>query len=418
MPSRQRLDQVDAMRPVKQVGVVATHVLIFFAPSWGYVTANAALLLLHVSREAFFFISACMLTYAYMDLNRAGLRRFYWRRFVSVGIPYLCWTLIYFLWGLRDTDYATVSAALAQLGHLLATGYWQLYFLLVVMQFYVVYPLVLALLKRTRGHHGLVIAVTALAQLGICIVTHWQLLPDVLVTYAQENALSYVLFLVGGAVVAFHLEDVDRWVRGNAYLVFAVTLLAAVFAEAVYYLAQHGVTTVLGSGSDPFQPSVVPFNIGAIACGYLAGVALVQPWRSRRVRAWVRSGSDNAYGIYLSQFLFITLLNDHHWGRLNEVIWWPAVMVLTVVIVYACAVMLTSLLARTPLARPLTGRTQVAWPTLIPRQRRAWPTPAPTAPAAPAAPAADRTRPDAGESRLGEPAALAAATDNQNGTRP
>jgi peptidoglycan/LPS O-acetylase OafA/YrhL len=413
MAGRPRLDQVDAMRPIKQVGVVATHVLIFFTPSWGNTTANEALLLLHVAREAFFFISACMLTYAYMDLHRTGLRRFYRRRCVSVVIPYLCWTGIYFLWGLRNTDYANASAAFAQLGHLLVTGYWQLYFLLVIMQFYLVYPLVLALLKRTRGHHGLVLAVTALAQLGICIVTHWNLLPNVLVTYAQENAFSYVLYLIGGAVVAFHLEDVDRWLRRNTHLVVALTLLAAMFAEAVYYLSSLGVTSVLGSGSDPFQPSVIAFNVGAIACGYLVGVALVQPWRSPRVRALVRSGADDAYGIYLSQFLFITLLNDHHWSRLNEVIWWPVVITVTVVIVYACAVLLTSLLARTPLAVPLTGRTQVPWSTLIPTRRRAEAT---ATRATPATPAADRAGPDAAESILPEPATLAGATDNQNGT--
>jgi len=404
MAGRPRLDQIDAMRPVKQVGVVATHVLIFFAPSWGYVTANAALLLLHVSREAFFFISACMLTYAYMDLQRTGLRRFYWRRCVSVVIPYLCWTLIYFFWGMRGSGYGSVSGGFAHLGHLLITGYWQLYFLLVVMQFYLVYPLVLALLKRTRGHHGLVLAVTAAAQLGISIVTHWNLLPTVLITYAQENALSYVLFLIGGAIVAFHLQDVDRWLRANPPLVLGLTLIAAIFAEVVYYLAQYGVTTVLGSGSDPFQPSVIPFNIGAIACGYLLGVALVQPWRSQRVRAWVRSGSNNAYGIYLSQFLFITYLRDRNWSRLNEVISWPVVTVVTVVIVYACAVLLTSLLARTPLAVPLTGRPQVPWSTPIPRQWRA----------RPAAPHA--ARPVPAESILPEPATLAGPTDNQNGT--
>ncbi len=401
MPGRKRLGQIDAIRPVKQAGVVATHVLIYFAPPWGNMTSNAALLLLHVCRETFFFISACMLTYGYMDLRRAGLRRFYWRRFVSVGIPYLCWNLIYLLWGMRGTGYPSVSAAIAHYGRLLATGYYQLYFLLVIMQFYLVYPLVLALLKRTRGHHGVVIAVTALAQLVICILTHWHLLPAVLVTYAQENAFSYVLFLVGGAVVAFHLDEVDRWVRANAYLVVALTLLAAIFAEAVYYLSKLGVTSVLGSGNDPFQPSVVPFNVGAIACVYLVGVVLVRPWRSRRVKAWVRSGVDNAYGVYLSQMLFITLLNDHGWGRLCEVISWPLVIGMTVVVVYACAVMLTSLLARTPLAVPLTGRKQVPWSTLIPRQWRA---------------AADRARPGAAASRPTQPAALAGSTDNQNGT--
>jgi peptidoglycan/LPS O-acetylase OafA/YrhL len=400
MAGRQRLDQVDAMRPIKQAGVVATHVLIYFAPPWGNETSNAALLLLHACRETFFFVSACMLTYAYMDLRRGGYRRFYWRRFVAVGVPYLCWDLIYWLWGMRGRGYPSVSFAIAHLGRLLATGYYQLYFLLVIMQFYVLYPLVLALLKRTRGHHGLVIAVTAVAQLSICIATHWHLLPAFWITYAQENALSYVLYLIGGAVVAFHLDEVDRWLRENAYLVVALTLLAAIFAEIVYYLSKQGVSTLLGSGSDPFQPSVIPFNVGAIACVYLAGVALVRPWRSRRVRAWVRVGVDNAYGVYLSQLLFITFLNDHGWRNLSERISWPLVILMTVVIVYACGIVLTSLLARTPLAVPLTGRKQVPWSTLIPRQWRA----------------ESASRPEAAAPRSPEPAALAGRTDNQNGT--
>src|SRR4030088_2249509 len=109
MAGRQRLDQIDAMRPLKQVGVVSTHTIITFAPAAAAVLSNATRLLLHVSREGFFFISACMLTYAYAGLNRAGWRKFYWRRFVSVGVPYLCWNLIYFLWFpyvLRDATYS------------------------------------------------------------------------------------------------------------------------------------------------------------------------------------------------------------------------------------------------------------------------------------------------------------------------
>jgi peptidoglycan/LPS O-acetylase OafA/YrhL len=132
-------------------------------------------------------------------------------------------------------------------------------------------------------------------------------------------------------------------------------------AEGVYFLAANGVTTVLGSGNDPFQPSVIPFNIGAVTCGYLAGEALVRPQRSRRVRAAVRSGSDNAYGIYLSHMLFITTLTWAGWGKLSSVIPWPALCAVTVAIVIACGAALTVLLARTPLAVPLTGRAQVPW---------------------------------------------------------
>src|ERR1700758_2250368 len=111
--ARQRLDQIDAMRPMKQVGVVSTHTIIAFAPATAAVFSNAALLLLHVSREAFFAISACMLTYAYSGLKRENMRNFYWRRFVAVGIPYLVWNVIYFVWyiyPLRQNSYDSAGS--------------------------------------------------------------------------------------------------------------------------------------------------------------------------------------------------------------------------------------------------------------------------------------------------------------------
>jgi peptidoglycan/LPS O-acetylase OafA/YrhL len=359
MPGR-RLDHVDATRPVKQVGVVSTHVLLFFAPASAAITAGAALTLLHAARDAFFFVSACMLTYAYADLARSGLRRFYWRRFVSVGIPYLCWTLIYYLSTMRPSSYATAGQALWELPHLLYTGYYHLYFLLVIMQFYLVFPLVLWLLRRTSGHHGLLLAAVVAAQFLLVTAMHWNLLPSGLSgVWAQREAPTYVLYLLGGAIVACHLGQVHDWVCRNAALVFALTVLAALGAEVVYFLAQDGVTTVLGSGDDPFQPSVIPFNVGVIACLYLIGVALVRPGVPSWVRAVVRSGSDNAYGVYLAQMLFINALVWLSWERLTGIVSWPLLCLATVVIVYLSSFALTCLLARTPLAGPLTGRKRV-----------------------------------------------------------
>ena len=380
-----RLDQVDAMRPVKQAGVISTHVVLYFAPAAASVASGAALLLLHVSREGFFFISACMLTYAYAELNWAGLRRFYWRRFLSVGIPYLCWTVIYFLYQLPTSHYASLAAAVKRLADMAYTGYYQLYFLVVIMQFYLVFPLVLTLLRRTRGHHGRLIAAAALTQAALMTGMHWHLLPALMIKWGQQDALSYLLYLIGGGVVAFHLAEVHAWVCAHARLIAALTIAAALAAEAVYFLAQHGVTTVLGSGNDPFQPSVIPFNVGAITCGYLAGVALVRPWRSRLTKAVVRSGSDNAYGIYLSQMLVITALVRLGWGRLSPAVPWPLLCLLSLGIVFGCCMALTSLLARTPLAVPLTGRRRQPWSTLIPRRRAAGlPAPGPGPDPAPA----------------------------------
>jgi hypothetical protein len=48
------------------------------------------------------------------------------------------------------------------------------------------------------------------------------------------------------------------------------------------------------------------------------------------------------------------------------VVWWPLLCAATVVIVFLAGVALTSLLARTPLAVPLTGRQRQPWATRAP----------------------------------------------------
>src|ERR1700691_1002655 len=53
MPPRKRLDKVDAVRPMKQAGVISTHVLTFFAPAASSVSTGAVMLLTHFSREGF-----------------------------------------------------------------------------------------------------------------------------------------------------------------------------------------------------------------------------------------------------------------------------------------------------------------------------------------------------------------------------
>jgi peptidoglycan/LPS O-acetylase OafA/YrhL len=358
--TRKRLDHIDAMRPVKQAGVVSTHSLLAFAPV-ATTAVGSSLLLLHVTREAFLFVSACMLTYSYRDLRAMDLRLFVRRRFSAVGVPYLCWTVIYFLFTLQARS-EPLSAALGHFGYLVGTGYYQLYYLVVLAEFYVLFPLLLPLLRRTVGHHRALLTASATLQVLVVSLMHWGLLPWWMTGFwASREVTSYQFYLVVGMVVALHLDDVHDWLLHHVRLVVGFTILSAAFAEGWYLLAAGHVLSVLGSSSDPFQPAVIPFNVGAIACIYLIGVVLVDRRRSRRTRAVVRSGSDNAYGVYLAQMIFITLLTRFGWQRLEVALPWPVLSAITVAIVFLSCVALTAILARTSLAKPLTGRTQVPW---------------------------------------------------------
>ena len=167
--TRKRLDHIDAMRPVKQAGVVSTHTLLFFAPVAAGLTVGASLQLLHVTREAFLFVSACMLAYSVRDLPGIDHRTFWRRRFALVAVPYLCWTVIYFLVGL-PSEHGTPRADTIHLLYLFGTGYYQLYYLLVLLEFYALFPLLLVLLRKTAGHHGLVLLVSGLVQMVLVSV--------------------------------------------------------------------------------------------------------------------------------------------------------------------------------------------------------------------------------------------------------
>jgi peptidoglycan/LPS O-acetylase OafA/YrhL len=359
--TRKRLDHIDAMRPVKQAGVVSTHTLLFFAPVAAGLAVGASLQLLHVTREAFLFVSACMLAYSVRDRPGIDHSTFWRRRFALVAVPYLCWTVIYFAVGL-PSEHGTPRADTLHLLYLFGTGYYQLYYLLVLLEFYALFPLLLILLRKTAGHHGLLLLVSGLVQVVLVSSMHWGLVPGWMQGYwATREVTSYQFYLVAGMVVAVHLDEFHDWLCSHVLLIVAATLAAAVAAEVWYYLAADHVVSWLGSSSDPFQPIVIPFNIGAIACVYLIGVALVHRRRSKRTRAMVQSGSDNSYGIYLAQVLFITFMSWLGWQHLNAYLPWPLVAVITVVIVFAFCIALTELLARTPLAKPLTGRTQVPW---------------------------------------------------------
>jgi peptidoglycan/LPS O-acetylase OafA/YrhL len=382
--TRKRLDHIDAMRPVKQFGVVSTHTLIFFAAVGTGISVGAALQLLHVTREAFLFISACMITYSFRGVKGLDLRTFWRRRFSAVGVPYLCWTLIYFFITIHGTK-GSLPTRLDHLAYLVGTGYYQLYFLVVLLQFYAVFPLMLMLLRKTVGHHGLLLAVSGALQLLIVSLMHWGVFPHYMRGFwATREVTSYQFYLFAGMVVAFHLEEVHHWLCTHVRRVLLFTLASAVLAEVWYYLAVYHVVSWFGSSSDPFQPVVIPWNIGAIASIYLVGVWLVSRRRSPRTRALTKIGSDDSYGIYLAQLVFITALGWCGWRHLNSFLPWPLTCLITVVIVFSACVALTELLARTPLSKALTGRSRI--PQRMPETME----PPPPSGSPPSAPEADR----------------------------
>jgi peptidoglycan/LPS O-acetylase OafA/YrhL len=378
--TRRRLEHIDAMRPVKQAAVISTHTLIFFAPLAASLSVTGLIMLTRFSRDAFLFVSACMLTYSYKELKRVKLSQYFKRRFIAVGVPYVVWTVIYYFYTsanpIRTAPYYSFhgSGVFALAGmhyflHLLYTGYYHLYYLIVIMEFYVLFPLLLMLVQRFSKWHVHMAVFAFLWQLAFGIALNTHAFGFRLSGIMQTRLItSYPIYLIGGVIVALHLDAVHDWIVHHAKLILTSTFLAAVLAEVLLVLQRHVHTPAyLHTGSNVFGAAIVPFDIGAILCVYLLGVHLVSPRRSEKTRAAVASGSDNSYGVYLSQMLWIPFLL-----RLRDALhihWpWPIAVLCALILVYTMGFIFTALVARTPLAKAVTGRSQVSWSSLRPNR--------------------------------------------------
>jgi peptidoglycan/LPS O-acetylase OafA/YrhL len=382
--TRQRLDHVDAMRPIKQSAVISTHALIYFSPLSTSLLASGLLTLTHFSRDAFLFVSACMLAYSYRDSDKVKLGHYWKRRFMAVGLVYLVWTVIYFPVAAAKASatfpYFRVplssifsAAGAHNLLFALFTGYYHLYFLLVLLEFYVVFPFLFKLIRRFPRSHLYILIGALLWQIFYPLVVRHGWLGFVMTSKLETRLVfSYPLYLLGGVVAAFYLETFHDWVVRHQRAILAWTVVLGSLPILLDYFYRHGyaLPKLIVPGGDPFAFAVIPYDVGAIIAVYLLGVYLVSPKRSARTRAITTSGSEAAYGIYVSQLLWILLI--HRWAvkfNILQHVPWLIMMLFAVTATYLLGWLFSAVFARTPLARGLVGRSQVPWNTLIPKRR-------------------------------------------------
>lgn len=362
-PARRRahLWQIDLLRIVPMVMVVATHT-VMFSNKTPNVGSNAALFILHTSRFLFFFITAFVLFYQYGD-GRVSTPRFWRKRFPPIVVPYVLWTLIYwvlnplFPWSGQSQLF---PGGLKTLGLNLAQGWFHLYFLVVTMQFYLVFPLFAWVIRRTRGWHLQLLAVAALLELvWTGFVTYgWRLMPSfeqAISSHAQVELTSYVFFFLVGALAAVHRERLVNWVRTRRALATAASAGAILVSCGVYVVNLQ----FISGAATVFQPATLLLFIGVVlGLWILADTLLGRYGAEGRLWHLVHAAAGLSFGIYLSHLVALqSLLLAQMDGvaglnQLSGPLWTVVLWALTV----AGATLISWTLARTPLSWALTGR--------------------------------------------------------------
>ncbi|HEY5245219.1 MAG TPA: acyltransferase [Acidimicrobiales bacterium] len=359
------LRQFDLYRSIAFVGVVAQHSVLWPVAGnaqfgWGSV------MILHATRELFFFLSAFVAYYAQATRPR-GIGSLWYRRLSQIVVPFLAWTVIY--WTYTLIAHAQAMGAWGSFAHDLWWGYYQLYYAVVLIQFYVLLPLLVWLVRVTRRYHWWVLGVSAVLQLAMMVVTHyfsWHTGVAGTIRHYDFNLttsrviVGYQLYLILGLLAADHADDVQRFVaRWHRAIVAGAAGIGGLTIG--YYVIGLALHQAPGHASDLYQPVAVVWFVAAIAGLYALGwiwanrsAGRTVPSRADRLFTW---GSDVSGGFYFSHILVLQLVLTGLTAAGLEIAtssWWVTTIVLFPATLLGTAILVT-VVRWTPLRFVLTG---------------------------------------------------------------
>ncbi|MBT0566253.1 acyltransferase [Williamsia sp. CHRR-6] len=369
---RAHLHQLDFVRGSTFLMVILLHTLTNTNDEQTSVLTNGLGMWGHFTRNAFFFLTGFVLMFGTYDKPDFSVRSFYARRLKLVVIPYLVWSVAYWAYAVIAADGpSALPYSLHSLSESLTWGTagFHLYFIFVIVQFYLLFPLIRILLRATRNHHMALVAVSLAVQLvtlyvftqttppaGTWLATNWW--------HAYATFLPYQFFVIAGAVAAVHRDRFDAMIRGRGGLIVAGLILAGAFAVGAFIYEINSGTKPIDASS-ALNPCLQPLIIMLIVSIYAAALW----WSDRRERtprfnAVVDYASNRSFAIFLSHVLVLQLLvlprgtgPAHGWFQQHLGAPWATLVVYLLTVIGTLG--LAELLRRSPGALYLTGRPRV-----------------------------------------------------------
>lgn len=376
---RPYLHQVDLVRTTTFALVIFMHVLTSTTAEFSSMGTNATALLLHSTRNIFFALTGFVLMYQYLDRPDFSTTSFWRRRMKLVIVPYLVWSVLYWvitgMWMYGRLD--EVPTSLDELGRniMWGTAAYHLYFLLVMLQAYLLFPLLRKLIMRTRGHHGIVLAVSAAIQVTVLsLISYWQPpagLATELWNHLYATFIPYQLLIVIGAVAAAHRERVSELLRGRGDLVAWAFLGAGMFAIGTYvHRVVVGGAPIWTAGS-PFELTLLPFIVAAVVAIYALGLHWSTNLRQHQPHfsKVVSYASNRSFPVFLVHVMVLTFLlrpltdDGEKWfvATLPQ----PFATITVYLLTLTISLMIVEVLRRLPGALYLTGRPRLPMRPMI-----------------------------------------------------
>jgi len=281
--ARPYIYELDLMRPVTAVTVVAVHVLAFTQflnhTQAGVQVQNGLITSVHFTRDVFMFITALALTYVYFGRPFSG-KRFWAKRSIGVLLPYCIWSIAY-TWVNTSQHSPGAFAKLVVFNILTGSASYQLYYILLTIQLYLVLPLFLLFLKHIKQHPWRALSISFALQVLLMYLDYrylqqgslassgvWQI-----VAVSQGSfLLTYQFYFILGGLAAMYLQQArafvlrhGKWIVGGFVLALAAVWVHFLLQVDVYHESFGYATSVLQPIMTFYSPTVIVL-LGFLAC--------------------------------------------------------------------------------------------------------------------------------------------------------
>lgn len=374
---KERIAELEILRALSFLAVVLQHTLGVYIREAGIPISQSSMLgmLFNLNKfavPAFVFITGLTLFYNYYE--QVNYRRFLQKRAAEILVPYLAWTLIY-LWvanQYRLPDFSLHWAIEFAKNILLGGQYYHLWFIPMLFQFYLLYPVLLKLFKRaqtfTQSRAGFWIIIGSFSLFygwlmwftvsyiggGHLRTDNWLL--TVLIRYLDRNFLFWSFYFLLGAIAGAALSQwrqfVIRSVQWNSFLF--ISLFLWVGYELMRSVLRGGLVDLNYSTS--LKPSMFLYTVSEILLLYGLSMLLAasNTFWTRLLRFFARY----SYGAFLAHAwvlnIFLRIAEKFHvWEGISQNSIIKSAIAFSVVSVLS--VMLTYIVSQLPFGHLVMG---------------------------------------------------------------
>ena len=341
---RGRLQELEALRTAAFLAVVAQHVLGAYVRRAGTTAAEQAAIgllfgLCKFAVPMFLFLSGAVLFLRYYGRLEYG--KFLRRRLITILGPFLCWCVLYYLYGWWDLGVPPWGKREFLRLVLTCSVSYHTWYVGLIVQFYVFLPLIFALFRGLarlcRTRRGLVLTVLGFGAVWLALMQFAPVFQGIPVLgwllYDQraQNGIYYLGYFLLGGICGLYRDAfygfVRRWLPGLA----AATVLGYVWSEWVLFQNGFAGGQVNLNWMGSLNLHMTLFSMASIL--FLYGLTRKLPQGAGKGR-WYCFVGRHSYSAYLAHAMVITTCSRLllHWQGLPLPVFYGILMAAAVVV--------------------------------------------------------------------------------------